>query len=455
MTCSGGSNLTPRRQTVILISHTHWMANPRVPKAVSRKLKKCGLQMRSIDFAIITGLLEEFQVLKRIIPNLKEDPDERQGDIWYRGRIDSKRGYGYAVVATFQKEMGPVPATLLTQRLIERWDPAHIILVGIAGSFSKDVRLGDVIVSQQIFYYSPGKATPAGFRYRPEGYPCSMVLIRQSQALSIDDVTMESLRAEARSSALQKANAIAGSPSVGDLNALRSHEPRIHFGTIASGEKVIASPEMQQELLGLHGKILGAEMESAGVLHAAFFSGDTPTSAIMIKGISDHADHLKAHEDEKNYWRQLANENSIRLCLALVESGRIKPLRTDEFAVDVTRGSVAEVRNRITRPSSGGISVLAFPKLVSPKGPLTRLAIEVTAITATGQSLRVIEGIAEHRNMRNEQVKAHFPEDSHVVALKDISAVPIGLYVMLSGTAARLQFRISGPAGSQEVELEL
>jgi nucleoside phosphorylase len=411
--------------------------------------------MRSIDFAIITGLREEFKGLKQAIPGLVEEPDERQGDLWYRGRFESKRGYGYALVATFQKEMGPVPATLLTQRVIERWDPAHIILVGLAGSFSKEVRRGDVIVSQQIFYYGPGKATPEGIRYRPEGYPCSMVLIRQTQALSIDDTAMEPLYTAALSSAVQKADAAAGNPNVTDLAELRAHQPQVHFGTIASGEKVIASSEMQQELLGLHGKILGAEMESAGVLHAAFFTGDSPTPAIMIKGISDHADHLKAHEDEKVYWRQLANENSIRLALALIESGRIKPLRTDEFAVDLTRASVAKVRDRISRTASDGFSALAFPKLVLPKGPLTQLTIEITATTDAGQHLRVFEAIAEHINMRTEPVKAHFPAESHALTLKNIGPAPIGLYFMLGGTAKQLLFRISGPAFTQEVGLEL
>jgi nucleoside phosphorylase len=411
--------------------------------------------MRSIDFAIITGLLEEFQVLKRSLPDLKEESDERQTDVWYRGRIDSKRGYGYSVVATFQKEMGPVPATLLTQRLIERWDPAYILLLGIAGSFSKDVRLGHVIASQQIFYYGPGKAAPAGIQYRPEGYPCSMVLIRQTQALTIDNETMDPLRAEARSSAVQKAEAASGNPNAGDLDVLRSHELQVHFGTVASGELVVASYAKQHELLALHGKILGTEMESAGVLHAAFFSGDTPTPAIMIKGISDHADHLKAHEDEKRYWRELAIENSIRLGLALIRSGRIRSLRADEFAVDVTRSSVAEVRNRITRPASLGLSFLGFPRLVLARGPLSRLWIEVEAVTDGGQGLKIFEGIVDYLNPRNEPVRSRFPADTHAITLNGVSSGPVGLYLMLSGTAARVQFKISSPAGQQEIRLSL
>ncbi len=411
--------------------------------------------MRSIDFAIITGLLEEFELLKAAIPALKEEPDERQTDVWYRGRIDSSRGFGYTVVATFQKDMGPLSANLLTQNLIDRWDPAYIILLGIAGSFSKDVRLGDVIVSQQIFYYGPGKAVPGGIQYRPEGYPCSMILIRQTQALTIDGTTMAKLRNEARASALRKAEAASGDPNAAHLSALRAHEPSVHFGTVASGELVIASEAKQRELLALHGKILGTEMESAGVLHAAFFSGEIPTPAIMIKGISDHADHLKSQEDEKKYWRQLAAENSIRTVLALIRSGRIRPLRTDEFTIDVTRSTAAEARNRISRPASPGVSLLGFPQLILPKGPLTQLTIEIAAIADNDQYLRIIDGIAEYRDARGELVSVPFLTTVQRITLKGIGLAPVGLYLMLAGTAARIQFRIEGPAGEQEIVLKV
>lgn len=410
--------------------------------------------MRSIDFAIITGLLEEFESLKEAIPSLSEEPDERQTEIWYRGRINSNRGFGYSVVATFQKDMGPLPANLLTKKLIERWDPAYIILLGIAGSFSKDVHLGDVIVSQQIFYYGPGKAVPDGIQYRPEGYPCSMVLIRQTQALTLDGTSMTQLRSEARTSALRKAEAASGNPNAADLGSLSAHEPSIHFGTVASGELVVASEAKQKELLALHGKILGTEMESAGVLHAAFFSDEIPTPAIMIKGISDHADHLKSREDEKKYWRQLAAENSIRTALALIRSGRIRPLKTDEFTIDTMRSATGEARDRIPRSASPGVSFLGFPHLIMPKGPLTQLTIEAAAI-AGDKNVRIVEGLVEYRDTRGELAKASFPSNAPRVSLKGIGLAPIGLYLMLAASAESIHFRIEGPAGEQEIGLEI
>ena len=45
---------------------------------------------------------------------------------------------------------------------------------------------------------------------------------------------------------------------------------------MASGNKVIANHEKKKELLKLHGKIIAAEMEGAGVLHAATWQQETP-----------------------------------------------------------------------------------------------------------------------------------------------------------------------------------
>ena len=126
----------------------------------------------------------------------------------YRTRVHSEEGKSYEVVASFQDNMGSLPAVWLTGKLIERWDPAYIILVGIAGSFHKSVKLGDVIVSQQIFHYEPGKDTEAGIEYRPEGYPCSPVLIRQAQALAMDGNAFAMWRTEAKRSAGNKAEKI-------------------------------------------------------------------------------------------------------------------------------------------------------------------------------------------------------------------------------------------------------
>ncbi|SRR6266478_382751 len=161
--------------------------------------------MPIVDFAILTGLTEEFAILRKLFPELAEDPDNSNGEEWYRGRVLSEGGVAYEIVASFQTQKGPLGAHALTASLVRRWDPAYIILVGIAGTFDKDVKLGDVIVSQQIFYYDPGKAVGGEIQYRPEGYPCSATLIRQAAAVSLDPRLFPEWQQLARRSAREKA----------------------------------------------------------------------------------------------------------------------------------------------------------------------------------------------------------------------------------------------------------
>src|SRR5215471_6564001 len=246
--------------------------------------------MPIVDFGILVALKEELQAVLDVFSNFKEITEN--ADSWYRASIADDQGTSYEVVASFMTDMGPLEAQDLTSKMIRRWDPAYIVLVGIAGSFNKEIRLGDIVVSQQVFYFDPGKAEGKRIKYRPQGYPCSMTLIRQQEALALDKAAFTAWQKAARSSAGEKVRKLkrdalnekksAKEKGQAGHTALRAHCPKVHFGTIASGSLVVASKAKQRELLALHGKILATEMEGAGVLHATFRT-EIPTPAIVIK----------------------------------------------------------------------------------------------------------------------------------------------------------------------------
>jgi nucleoside phosphorylase len=329
--------------------------------------------------------------------------------------------------------MGPLDALNLTRAVIERWDPSHIILVGIAGSFHEDVKLGDVIVSQQVFYYDLAKATEGVLEYRPEGYPCSVSLIRQIHAISVSPEETDAWRRAARKSAHSKASHLT-LKNVGRLSkarsALDSHAPSIHVGAMASGSLVIADPSKKEELLRLHGKLLGTEMEGAGVMHAAFFNDETPKSAIIIKGISDAADKNKAKMDAKGFWRELAGENSVRLALAIIRRGRLRPTLADQFDLETTLASAAEAKRILPMPSTAGVALLAFGRLVRPRGEMSRLEI-VATLTSAGEPVSVLQARVLYQS-KGQRVERALEPGLSIRFLTDdrIDPQPIGLYMM-------------------------
>jgi nucleoside phosphorylase len=404
-----------------------------------------------VDFGIITALQEEFEVLRRLLPELAEDPEGR--GFWYRAQIRADNGKVYSVVAGVQDQMGPLDASNLTTRMIDRWDPAYILLVGIAGSFAKDVNLGDVLVSQQVFYYDLGKATPSGIQYRPQGYPASVALTRQLEALRLDPEALAKWHGAASKSAAALARA-AGSRAVGRRarKTLLAHDPQVHFGTIASGSLVIVSPRKRKELLQLHGRILGTEMEGAGMMHAAYYHREIPTSAIVVKGVSDPANTSKDQLDALGHWRTLAKENPVRLALAMMRRGRLPALHADQFEMDLRIDSPVAAR-QVLGQVSPGMALLAFPRLIVPSGPLTQLSVRMEARGKKGPA-DIVQSVVDYGTPEGRRRAGPSPSSAAngLRIAETIDPQPIGVYLMVRETPTLVQFTVETPAKRQSVK---
>jgi hypothetical protein len=169
----------------------------------------------------------------------------------------------------------------------------------------------------------PKAVKDSGLEYRPAGYPGGVALVRQVHAVAVNPQEFAKWRTDAKKSARTKASAVKlpnARKTQKARHALKAHSPSIYVGTVASGADVIKSEKKKKELLRLHGKLLGTEMEGCGVMHAAFFHRETPYQALVIKGVSDLSNPDKAELDALNVWRELAVENSARLALSICPS---------------------------------------------------------------------------------------------------------------------------------------
>lgn len=203
------------------------------------------------------------------------------------------------------------------------------------------------------------------------------------------------------------------------------------MGTVASGSLVIEDPK-KEELLQLHGKLLGTEMEGAGVMHASFFHEEAPKSAIIIKGISDMANKNKAMTDGIRFWRELASENSARLALSIIKRGRLPATFADQFEIDTTAAPVGEARRIITVPTAPGVAFWAFPRLILPRGPMTRLDFKATLASARGP-VQVLEARVVYRS-EGQRIERRVPSATPVqFSTKErIDPQPIELHMMTS-----------------------
>jgi nucleoside phosphorylase len=198
--------------------------------------------------------------------------------------------------------MGNVNAAAATEQAIETWDPAQILLCGIAGGIrEKNERmLGDVLVAEQVVDYESGKQRVSGAEHRYEVFRPARALLDAARGLD----------------AAQWALAIKQPRPDGTT---RRVIPQVHFGVIGSGEKVITDPKVSEELSSHWAKLIGLEMEGVGTALAAWRAA-TPPGFLIVKGISDWAD-----PEKDDSWRGYAAEASAVFALALLRAEPFEP----------------------------------------------------------------------------------------------------------------------------------
>jgi len=229
-----------------------------------------------IRIAVIVALAEEYKLFiqyfqgtvveKFHVDNLTIDILKRDGQSERIGLVSVNR-------------MGNVAAAIAATRLLEIFDLDLVVNVGLAaGVDSESQHLGDIIVADKIRYYETGKLKDEQFDVAPEFANLHSLFVQSLQSANWE---------------------------TWPLGASLSGRPRrVFFGTVASGEKVVANQEFVTILKGYDRKTVGIEMESYGIAAAVHGRKE---KFLLVRGITDFAD-AKKHDNA----RLSAMEGAIR-----------------------------------------------------------------------------------------------------------------------------------------------
>lgn len=165
-------------------------------------------------------------------------------------------GFNQRIIVV-QSEMGVYGQASIMNTLndiFENFNPKKVIMVGIAfGANKTKQQLGDVLVSKQVWGYESEKVTESVPISRGDKITASTSLLRIYRSVELDL-----------------------DPSI----------LRVHFGLIASGEKLINSKKMLDKLKKSEPELIGGDMEAAGL---ASVCAKKKADWIVIKAISDWA----------------------------------------------------------------------------------------------------------------------------------------------------------------------
>lgn len=172
---------------------------------------------------------------------------------------------------------GKVNAALCTQAMIQHYHPEAVLNLGVAGSLSDKVSIGDVVVGTYAVQHDMD-TSPLG---DPPGYISGINLIQ----LPLDCLMQEKLRRAF--SALQNVKGV--------------------FGGIATGDQFLHSAEHRAKVRDQF-DALCCEMEGGAVAHVCHVNG---VPCAIVRAISDNADGGSDIDFLK--FVNHAAENSVRL----------------------------------------------------------------------------------------------------------------------------------------------
>lgn len=286
-----------------------------------------------IDFLLVTALPQERDAVLGYLAGFQRlAPDPEDNYVYYRATIPFSREDGskgtYEVVLTTPLGESRVQAAIATTMAIQRWRPAHVLVIGYAiGVSANTITRGDLLIADQIVDYESQRLEGDQLRPYWQGYQVDARLMAQLQAY-------RGTRWHTSPRRLR--------PGKG--------QPRLHIGPIASGDKVIASTQQLAWLTETWHHLIGFETEAGGVVAATAQAPSRPRF-FMIRGVASLAE--SKHDDR---WQAYACAVAAAFTVAFLRSGPVIPRPVDSFA------PTAPVSSRGATPTSPALGV------VSPAG---------------------------------------------------------------------------------------
>jgi nucleoside phosphorylase len=271
------------------------------------------------DLGLIIPTREEFDYARGSVP-FTPILNEEKG-FWYEFRIPA----GRLGVAHVLFDMGLTATTSATIRLLERFHPEVLAVVGIGGGLSAELRLGDVVVGSVIQeYLKAAKVASDGMdhtTFQPAGDDWPLAERLRNFTNHFPYFAEDWYKSWVRFAKIRGVEA--DLPFATTPGARR--EPAYFVLPIASGDLVVTDPAFTGWLLSHDRKRAVIEMEGAGAARAVK-EYDRDVALLVLRGISDFADSHKTALDavvsgqRSGAWRRYAAENAIELLFAFLAS---------------------------------------------------------------------------------------------------------------------------------------
>jgi nucleoside phosphorylase len=303
------------------------------------------------DVGILVALKEEFRILFERFErhHVHVEDGGRSYYVFEVTTVGAERPY--RCVATLVGEMGTNRTGVVAEKMLGRWEPAVIVVIGIAGGIHKDVRLGDVVVASEVSNYIEGAKAVDGvagvaFERAGDSFKTKHALldrVRNFEFANRASFQKWETGCEARCRSLG-----AAVDSLRSSDLLRS-KPAQREGHLASGPVVVTSGPFVAWIRSGDRACLCVEMEAGGAMITAHMDS-SQRDVLVLRSISDFADDRKAALDQigGGSLRRYAMENATDFLWSIMEAG-VLPQGPDSVVRPASKGRQGTIEDALLR----------------------------------------------------------------------------------------------------------
>jgi nucleoside phosphorylase len=263
------------------------------------------------DIIVVVPLEEELLEFMAVFPSLEDRSDETT----FRHVVDSGAP-DIRMLVVQQHGMGKTHATNAAATMLAKYDVGLIVCLGIAGSLSDDMHLGDVCYTGRVvdvldnakIVDADEKATTADTELSPTHYTTPRVFEQAFSFIRTQPHLRPTYDAWRGDRAVSAATLVPNPVPAPDGGEETIGAPGTKNGAIVCG-MVSKSKVYNEKLRAIDRALLAVETESGGIFSQAEARG---VPAMTIRGVSDYADKDKKKLEavSKGGVRQLAAANA-------------------------------------------------------------------------------------------------------------------------------------------------
>lgn len=191
----------------------------------------------------------------------------------YEARFESK-GKSKRAIAAAAPRMGMVATAILSMKMIVKFRPRLLIMMGICAGVKATCAIGDVLVADPAWDWQMGKYVNGKFAFAPDQIDIPTAISERFIQLNDDKNLWFNIY-----------QSFSGSKP--------SSLPTLKIGPVPSGSSVLADAQVLKDIKTQHRKMLGLDMELYGMYAAARDCSPPRPITFGIKSVSDYADSRK------------------------------------------------------------------------------------------------------------------------------------------------------------------